>query len=163
MPGTKEPLGPDVPDAEVAAHRRRGGLPDPHQGRGRRRRQGHAHGGPGGGPCRAPSAPRGPRRSRRSAIPRIYVERRIVRPRHIEIQLLGDHHGTVVPFVERECSIQRRHQKVVEESPSPVVTPDLRRRMAGAAGRRRPARRLLPTPGRSSSCSTSPASSSSSR
>jgi acetyl-CoA carboxylase biotin carboxylase subunit len=63
----------------------------------------------------------------------IYLERRLVRPRHIEIQLLGDQHGTIVPFVERECSIQRRHQKVVEESPSIVVTPGLRRRIAEAA------------------------------
>jgi acetyl-CoA carboxylase biotin carboxylase subunit len=63
----------------------------------------------------------------------VYLERRLVRPRHIEIQLLGDEHGTVVPFVERECSIQRRHQKVVEESPSRAVSPALRRRMADAA------------------------------
>jgi acetyl-CoA carboxylase, biotin carboxylase subunit len=63
----------------------------------------------------------------------VYLERRLVRPRHIEIQLLGDHAGRVVPFVERECSIQRRHQKVVEESPSVVVGPDLRRRIADAA------------------------------
>jgi acetyl-CoA carboxylase biotin carboxylase subunit len=63
----------------------------------------------------------------------IYLERRIVRPRHVEVQLLGDHHGTVIPFVERECSIQRRHQKVVEESPSIAVTPSVRTRMTGAA------------------------------
>jgi len=63
----------------------------------------------------------------------IYLERRLVRPRHIEIQLLGDEHGTIVPFVERECSIQRRHQKVVEESPSIAVTPDVRYRIAAAA------------------------------
>ena len=63
----------------------------------------------------------------------VYLERRIRKPRHIEIQLLGDHHGTVIPFVERECSIQRRHQKVVEESPSIAVTPELRRQLAGAA------------------------------
>jgi acetyl-CoA carboxylase biotin carboxylase subunit len=63
----------------------------------------------------------------------VYLERRILKPRHIEIQLLGDSHGTVIPFVERECSIQRRHQKVVEESPSMAVTPDIRRRMAAAA------------------------------
>jgi len=63
----------------------------------------------------------------------IYLERRIARPRHVEIQLLGDEHGTILPFVERECSIQRRHQKVVEESPSIGVTPELRRRMASAA------------------------------
>ena len=63
----------------------------------------------------------------------VYLERRIMSPRHIEVQLLGDHHGTVLPFVERECSIQRRHQKVVEESPSMVVSPDLRRRLTSAA------------------------------
>jgi acetyl-CoA carboxylase biotin carboxylase subunit len=63
----------------------------------------------------------------------VYFERRIERPRHIEIQLLGDEHGTIVPFVERECSIQRRHQKVLEESPSPVVSPDLRAELASAA------------------------------
>ena len=63
----------------------------------------------------------------------IYLEKRLLRPRHIEIQLLGDEHATVVPFVERECSIQRRHQKVVEESPSMVVSPALRQRMAEAA------------------------------
>jgi acetyl-CoA carboxylase biotin carboxylase subunit len=63
----------------------------------------------------------------------VYFERRLSRPRHIEIQLLGDVHGAVVPFVERECSIQRRHQKVVEESPSLAVDPALRARMAAAA------------------------------
>jgi acetyl-CoA carboxylase biotin carboxylase subunit len=63
----------------------------------------------------------------------IYIERRLLHPRHIEIQLLADHHGTVVPFVERECSIQRRQQKVVEESPSPVVSPALRENMAARA------------------------------
>jgi acetyl-CoA carboxylase biotin carboxylase subunit len=63
----------------------------------------------------------------------IYLERRLSRPRHVEIQLLGDRFGTIVPFVERECSIQRRHQKVVEESPSTVVDGRLRETMASAA------------------------------
>jgi acetyl-CoA carboxylase biotin carboxylase subunit len=63
----------------------------------------------------------------------IYFERLLSRPRHVEVQLLADEHGTVVPFVERECSIQRRHQKVVEETPSPVVTSSLRRDLTSAA------------------------------
>jgi acetyl-CoA carboxylase biotin carboxylase subunit len=63
----------------------------------------------------------------------VYFERRVERPRHVEIQLLADQHGTVVPFVERECSIQRRHQKVIEESPAPRMSEDLRARMAEAA------------------------------
>jgi acetyl-CoA carboxylase biotin carboxylase subunit len=63
----------------------------------------------------------------------IYLERRLERPRHVEVQLLADRHGTVLPFVERECSIQRRQQKVVEESPSPAVSPVLRARLATAA------------------------------
>jgi acetyl/propionyl-CoA carboxylase alpha subunit len=63
----------------------------------------------------------------------IYLERRLARPRHVEVQLLADHFGTIVPFVERECSIQRRHQKVVEESPSLAVDAHLRHAIATAA------------------------------
>ncbi len=63
----------------------------------------------------------------------VYMEKYIVEPRHVEIQVMGDLHGRVVSLGERECSLQRRHQKVVEEAPSPVVTPELRRRMGEAA------------------------------
>ncbi len=63
----------------------------------------------------------------------LYVERLIERPRHVEVQVLADHHGHVVHLFERECSVQRRHQKVLEESPCPVMTPALRQRMGAAA------------------------------
>jgi acetyl-CoA carboxylase biotin carboxylase subunit len=63
----------------------------------------------------------------------LYAERLIERPRHVEIQILADAAGNVVHLFERECSLQRRHQKIVEESPSPALTPPVRARMCGAA------------------------------
>ncbi len=68
-------------------------------------------------------------------VPDVYIEKFIERPRHIEFQVLGDKHGHVMHLGERECSIQRRHQKLIEESPSPAVSAKLRART------RRPGRR----------------------
>ena len=65
--------------------------------------------------------------------PDVYLEKLVVKPRHVEIQVLGDGQGTTIHFGERECSIQRRHQKLLEESPSPVVDEALRNRMGEAA------------------------------
>ncbi|MEA2030081.1 MAG: acetyl-CoA carboxylase biotin carboxylase subunit [candidate division Zixibacteria bacterium] len=64
---------------------------------------------------------------------RVYMEKYLIRPRHIEIQILCDQHGNAIHLCERECSIQRRHQKVIEESPSPLMTPELREKMGSAA------------------------------
>lgn len=63
----------------------------------------------------------------------VFIEKYVTSPRHIEFQVFGDHHGNVVHLFERECSIQRRHQKVVEEAPSAVLTPEKRKQMGEAA------------------------------
>src|SRR5687767_14541893 len=132
VPGSEEPLSERTPDAEVLEVAKRIGYPLMLK----------AVAGGGGKGMRTvseaadlPGALRAARSEALSAFGdgAVYLESRIMSPRHIEIQLLGDHHGTVLPFVERECSIQRRHQKVVEESPSPAVSTELRRRMTSAA------------------------------
>ena len=64
-------------------------------------------------------------------VPDVYIEKYVESPRHIEFQILGDHYGAVVHLGERECSIQRRHQKLIEESPSPALSDKMRRKMGG--------------------------------
>ena len=91
----------------------------------------------------------------------LYVEKVLAPARHVEIQVLCDAHGNVLTLGERECSIQRRHQKLIEESPSPALTPELREEMEAAAERACRAVGYV-TPARSSSCSARTASSPSS-
>ena len=87
------------------------------------------------GPDDLAEAVAGARREAQSAFGdgTVFLERYLVDPRHIEVQILADHHGGTVALFERECSIQRRHQKIIEEAPSPVVTPALRARLTQAA------------------------------
>jgi acetyl-CoA carboxylase biotin carboxylase subunit len=133
VPGTDAPFGPDAPVNELRDRAARIGYPLLVK----------AVAGGGGKGMRTvaddralASAVQLARSEARSAFgdAAVYFERLLERPRHIEVQLLGDQHGTVVSFVERECSIQRRHQKLVEETPSPSVSPALRAELAAAAG-----------------------------
>ena len=132
VPGTKDPLGPELGDAEVARIADDIGYPILIK----------AVAGGGGKGLRTVTSPADLTSSLRAARSEalsafgdsaVFIERRVLRPRHIEVQLLADHHGTVVPFVERECTIQRRHQKVVEESPSLAVSVETRRALAASA------------------------------
>ncbi len=122
-------------DADPAAEAARVGYPVLIKASARRRRQGHAR--RASSPASSPTAFAGARREARGRLRRrraCYLEKYVQRPRHIEIQILADAHGNVVHLGERECSIQRRHQKIIEESPSPALSPELRARH----GRRRP-------------------------
>lgn len=65
--------------------------------------------------------------------PAVYIEKLVQNPHHVEIQILGDQHGNIIHLGERDCSLQRRHQKVLEEAPSPLMTPELREKMGAAA------------------------------
>jgi acetyl-CoA carboxylase biotin carboxylase subunit len=132
VPGTDDPLAADVSDVEIARAADSIGYPLLVKA---------VAGGGGKGmrtvtdPADLAGAVRAARSEAGAAFgdAAVYLERQLVRPRHIEVQLLGDAHGTVLPFVERECSIQRRHQKVVEETPSLHVSPLLRAEMTSAA------------------------------
>jgi acetyl-CoA carboxylase biotin carboxylase subunit len=132
VPGTEAPLSEDASDADLQAASGVVGYPLLVKA---------VAGGGGKGmrvvrmPADLPGAVRMARSEAQSSFGdgHVYFERLLDKARHVEVQILGDHYGTVVPFVERECSIQRRHQKLIEETPSPVASPELRARLMAAA------------------------------
>ncbi len=132
VPGTEATFGPEVSDTDIEQAAGRVGYPLMLKA---------VAGGGGKGmrmvpePAELSSALRATRSEAAASFgdASIYIERRLLGARHIEVQLLADRYGTVLPFVERECSIQRRHQKVIEESPSSRVSGSLRAEVCAAA------------------------------
>ena len=175
-PEASELMGDKLRAKEAAAARRRAGGPQLHRGRGARAAGRDdvypllvkAAAGGGGAACasceRAEDLDAALASARREAQAgfgddRVFIERFLPRARHLEVQVIADAHGTVLHLGERECSLQRRHQKVMEESPSPVVSPELRaraRRRGGRPGRAPPAT-STPAPSSSSPTSRDPA------
>ena len=82
----------------------------------------------------------------------VYLEKLVRRARHVEVQILGDAHGNLVHLFERDCTVQRRHQKVVERAPAVFLSAAAARRAVRGGARHRPRRALRATPARSSSC-----------
>ena len=152
------PVAPGTTDP--AADRRRGGrgrrrdrLPGDGQGRGRRRRHGHGASRPTRPALRTEYEKVRAFAERMFGDGSVLIERYFPRVRHVEVQILGLADGRVVALGERECSVQRRNQKLVEESPSPAVSPELRERIlrrgrAGRRGGRLPQRRHRRVPAR---------------
>jgi acetyl-CoA carboxylase biotin carboxylase subunit len=132
VPGTLDALGPETPDGDLQRLAAQIGFP-------LMVKAVAGGGGKGMRLARAADELLGAVRASRSEAQSafgdgaVYFERWLARPRHVEVQVLGDRFGTVLPFVERECSVQRRHQKLVEETPSPAVSAALRAEITRAA------------------------------
>ncbi len=158
VPGSDGPLG-NEPD-ELLRVARDIGFPGDHQGLGRRRRARHARRQQRGNAAAFVSVTRAEAQAA-FGNDQVYMEKFLDRPRHIEFQVLADHYGNVICLGERDCSMQRRHQKVVEEAPAPGLTGKQRKRDERAGAPPPAPRSATAARARSSSCTRTTSSSSS--